>query len=54
MSTLWTFLFGFIYFMYKGWFKAAIVHIVLVVLTAGLWWLLVLFFAQKFVDAIET
>ena len=48
-----TFLFGCIYFMCKGWFKAAIGALVLVILTAGFAWLVIPIFAEKFVDSIE-
>lgn len=53
VSVLWTFLFGCFYFMFKGWFKAAIGSLALVVLTAGFAWLFIPLFAQKFVDSIE-
>ena len=48
-----TFLFGCIYLLIKGWYKSAAVALVLAIVTGGLAWLVIPFFAQKFVDGIE-
>jgi hypothetical protein len=53
VSSLWTFFFGCFYFLYKGWFKAAAVAFVISCITGGLAWLVIPFFAKRFVDEIE-
>lgn len=50
---LLTLLFSWIYFLVKGWAKAAVVALLLSVLTGGLAWLIIPFFAQSFVDSCE-
>ncbi|WP_415774668.1 hypothetical protein [Paraburkholderia sp. J11-2] len=53
VSALWTFVFGFFYFLAKGWIKSAVVALILAACTFGVTWLVIPFFAQRFVDAVE-
>lgn len=53
VSLGWTFLGGCIYFFVKGWWKAGLVSLFLGLLTGGLSWFIIPFFAQSFVDGIE-
>jgi len=50
---LLTLLFGCFYFLWKGWYKAALVSLGIALLTGGLSWLIIAFFAQDFVDRVE-
>ncbi|MFL5330706.1 MAG: DUF2628 domain-containing protein [Gemmataceae bacterium] len=53
VSGLWTFVFGFFYFAYKGWWKSALAFCALCFFTGFFALLIVPFTAQRFVDAIE-
>ena len=50
VSPVMTFFFGCIYFMVKGWYLAALVALILAVVTQGISWLVIPFFAKRFVD----
>jgi len=53
VSWVWTLIGGSIYFLVKGWWKAALVSFVIAVFTGGLSWFVIPFFAQSFVHSIE-
>jgi uncharacterized membrane protein YvbJ len=53
VSAVWTFLFGGIYFLVKGWFKAGIAALVISFFTGFIAWFIIPFFARKFVDSFE-
>lgn len=53
VSALMTFLFGGVYFLFKGWFKAGIAALVISFFTGFIAWLIIPFFAKKFVDSFE-
>lgn len=53
VSFVWTLLFGWIYFMVKGWWKSALVALLLSCFTGGVAWLIIPFFAKSFVKSIE-
>ena len=53
VSPVVTFFFGFFYFAVSGWWKSALAALLAAVLTGGLAWLIIPFFAKSFVDACE-
>lgn len=53
VNALWVFLFGCFYLLYKGWVKAAIFSFLLAAFTCGFSWVILPFFAQRFVDSTE-
>ncbi len=53
-SLVWTLLGGFIYFFVKGWWKAGLAAMLLNFVTGGLSWFVLPFFAQQFVETVET
>ena len=53
VSWVWTLVGGFVYFFVKGWWKAGLVAMALYFFTGGLSWLMLPFFAQRFVEAVE-
>ena len=48
-ATLWCFLFGCFYFMYKGVWGPAILAFFLAIFTCGISWLIFPFFAEKLI-----
>ena len=52
-AILWTFCFGALYFLYKGWIKSALVYMAATVLTGGVWWFIGPFFAHQIVRYCE-
>jgi hypothetical protein len=53
VSRLWTFFFGFFYFIYKGWWKSGFAYIALTFVSGGFWWLLGPLFAPAMVQYFE-
>ena len=53
VSAILTFLFGFVYFLVKGWYKASLAYLVVTVLSGGIAWLVVPFMAKAFVAKFE-
>lgn len=47
------FLFGFVYLYCKGWHKAAFVHFLMCFFMLGTFWIVIPFYATKFVNFFE-
>lgn len=50
VSPVMTFFFGCIYFLIKGWPVSALVALILAIVTSGISWVILPFFAEKFVN----
>lgn len=53
VSQLYTLLFGGLYFIFKGWYKAGVVALIITFLTGFIGMLLLPFIAKKLVDKLE-
>jgi len=52
ISYLWSFLFGWMYFAYKGSFSWAVISLVMAIFTGGISWFIMPIFTKQIVDKI--